>query len=298
MRVATILVTLPVKFRGGDLIVRSPEGMEEKYHTKGTKVGDMEWTAFTGDCDHEIEPIVKGCRVTISYAVHLKSFGPASIQADPLITPSDQFLDLLSPVLNLSRGRRVAFFLSCDYDVNPAEALADSLVPHLKGGDSVLYHALKLYKLQPELRWSAGGYIWPVDQVVDISLAVDDAPISPNMRVSFPSPLGSRQSPSPPMRGIGISSVSDIGESTTDDLRSKVERSGAVLLAGAGITLLSDPAASGAISKARVPFVRSGELEKLVLRPPGGSLIVTGDVEKFIIAVHHLRAPTLFELAL
>ena len=131
MRVATILVTLPVRFRGGDLVVRSSDGLEEKFHGRGGKVGDMEWTAFMADCDHEIEPVAKGCRMTISYAVHIKSFGPAAIQPDPLIAPSDHFLDLLSPVLNLSRGRKLAFHLTNEYGVCPGEALAESLVPHV-----------------------------------------------------------------------------------------------------------------------------------------------------------------------
>ena len=38
----------------------------------------------------------------------------------------------------------------------------------LKGGDSLLYHALKVYKLAPEIRWTAGGYIWAPDQTVDL----------------------------------------------------------------------------------------------------------------------------------
>lgn len=80
MRVATILVTLPVKFRGGSLVVRSPEGSEERYHARGTKVGEMEWTALLSDSDYEIEPVTKGLRITISYAVHVKSFGTAAIQ--------------------------------------------------------------------------------------------------------------------------------------------------------------------------------------------------------------------------
>ena len=101
MRVATILVTLPVKFRGGSLVVRSPEGVEERYNPRGTKLGEMEWTAFLADCDHEIEPITRGMRMTISYAVHLRSFGPTTVQPGPLIVPSDYILDLLSPVLNL-----------------------------------------------------------------------------------------------------------------------------------------------------------------------------------------------------
>lgn len=131
-RVATILVTLPVRFRGGSLIVRSPEGLQERYHGRGGRPGDIEWTVFMADCDHEIEPITKGCRMTISYAIHLKTFGTAvapGAQPDPLITPSDNFLDMLSPILNMSRGRKIAFHLAGEYGVNPGERLAESLVP-------------------------------------------------------------------------------------------------------------------------------------------------------------------------
>ena len=130
-RVATILVTLPVKFRGGSLLVRSTDRHEEKFYGRGGKGGDLEWTAFMSDCEYEIQPVRSGCRLTISYAVQLKSFGPAGIQPDPLITPSDYFLDLLSPVLNLSRGRKIAFYLTAEYGVNPGDVLAESLVPNV-----------------------------------------------------------------------------------------------------------------------------------------------------------------------
>lgn len=260
MRVATILVTLPVRFRGGDLVVRSPEGAEERYHARGGKVGDIEWTAFMADCNHEIEPVIKGCRLTISYAVHIKSFGPAAIQPDPLITPSDHFLDLLSPVLNLSRGRKLAFHLTNEYGICPGEALAESLVPYLKGGDSILYHALKLYKLEPELRWSAGGYVWPVDRCVDLSADLEGSPMSQSARM--PIVDGLRQVSASPPRMVGV--MPDVGEST-ESLRAKVERSGAIRISQAGIVLLSAPTSPGGAAKERVPIVQSGELEKLVI---------------------------------
>ena len=152
-RVATILVTLPVKFRGGSLVVRSPDGSEEKFYGRGGKSGDMEWTAFMSDCDYEIQPVRSGCRITISYAVQLKSFGPAGLQPDPLITPSDQFLDKLSPVLNLSRGRSIAFYLTGEYGVNPGEVLAESLVPNVSllpecpSGRRSLFYAAQGWRL-------------------------------------------------------------------------------------------------------------------------------------------------------
>ena len=30
-----------------------------------------------------------------------------------------------------------------------------------------MYHTLMHYNLVPELHWTAGGYVWPVDRVVD-----------------------------------------------------------------------------------------------------------------------------------
>jgi len=131
-RVATVVVTLPVRFKGGALVIRDAEGRTEKFFGRGGKTGDiMEWSAFLADCEYEVETVQKGCRMTISYGVHLKTFGPSGIQPDPLITPSDDFLDLLSPVLNICRGRKIAFHLQCDYGVNPSEVLAESLVANV-----------------------------------------------------------------------------------------------------------------------------------------------------------------------
>ncbi|KAI0074326.1 hypothetical protein K474DRAFT_67778 [Panus rudis PR-1116 ss-1] len=260
-RVATILVTLPVRFRGGALVVRNMDGIEEKFHGRGGKPGDMEWTAFMADCDHEVQPIVKGCRMTISYGVHLRTFGTAQINPDPLITPSDYFLDLVAPILNMSRGRRIAFHLTGDYGVNPAEVLAESLVPHLKGGDSILYHALKLYKLAPELRWSAGGYVWAVDQVVDLNpSATPESPTTATVRSPF-------VNGSSPLRKALSTSGSDDGTSADDmrDMRVRVQKSGAVPIAEAEIIVLSDTTLSGPVSKERVPFAQGGEVERLVV---------------------------------
>jgi len=130
-RVATICVTLPVRFRGGAIIVRDAEGNEEKFFGRGGKNGDMEWMAFSSECEYEVETVQKGCRITMLYGVYLKTFGPMSAlnNTEPLISPSDQFLDLLSPVLNMSRGRKVAWYVTMDYNVNPSEVVAETLVP-------------------------------------------------------------------------------------------------------------------------------------------------------------------------
>ena len=146
-RVATVVVTLPVRYRGGALIIRDPTALdadesEEIYrgggrlHTSaqghtGVGIDNLEWTAFLANCSHEVEEVTKGLRLTISYSVFVRSFGTGGILPDPLITPSDKFLDLLAPILNVSRGKKIAFYLTGEYGVNPAEMLAESLVPYV-----------------------------------------------------------------------------------------------------------------------------------------------------------------------
>jgi hypothetical protein len=75
-RVATISVTLPVRFRGGTLVIYDPEGNQEKFYGRGGKSGDLEWTAFLADCSYEVETVEKGCRISLTYGVFMKTFGP------------------------------------------------------------------------------------------------------------------------------------------------------------------------------------------------------------------------------
>lgn len=251
-RVATIVVTLPVRFRGGALVVQSEDGRVEKYHGRGGKPGDIEWVAFLNECEYEIEAVTKGCRMTVSYGVHIKAHVAAS-----LMEPSDNFLDLISPILNLSRGRKLGFYLHNDYGVNPSEALAESLVPKLKSGDALLYHSLKLYRLSPELQYTAGGYIWPVDRTIELLGDVADSkPIYPGS--------GSFCLASRPLARSTVGSVyADPDDEETANLRARVEDNGAIPLSEAEVSILSEPVPIA--GRERVYFVSKGELEKLVV---------------------------------
>ncbi|KAJ8496894.1 hypothetical protein ONZ45_g12271 [Pleurotus djamor] len=264
-RSATIIVTLPVRFRGGALVIHDPEGNQEKYDGRGGKSGDIEWTAFVADCDYEVETVTKGCRMTISYAVFLKTFGPSGLKPDPLIHPSNRFLDLLSPIFNLARGRKIAFYVMNDYNVNPSEVLAEFLVPELKAGDSLLYHAMKYYELAPELHWTAGGYIWPIDRTVEMS---NTPPLQEAPGIGLPMGVVNGLRGSPAMRGA-FSTYND--QSIEEDfLRLRVEDSGAIPLVEADVVVCTnwDPNSPNVpVGKARVPMISGsgGELEKLVV---------------------------------
>ncbi|KAG6896152.1 hypothetical protein C0992_009944 [Termitomyces sp. T32_za158] len=259
-RTATIIVTLPSRFEGGALIVRNSQGSQEKYIGRGGKIDEIEWTAFLPDCEYEVEPVQRGCRISISYGVFVRSFGPSG--SEPLIRPSDEYLDRLGSILNLSRGHKIAFRLEFDYSINPAESLAESVVPLLRGGDSLLYHAIKLYKLSPQLHWTAGGYIWPNDRSVDF-VSQDIAEDHPLWGHLFPG----RASDVPPVRGpFSATHLASAVTQGAENLRARVEINGAIPLAEAKITVLTGWDASIAIAgKERVYLVSNGELGKLIV---------------------------------
>jgi hypothetical protein len=95
------------------------------------------------------------------------------------------------------------------------------------------------------LRWSAGGYVWPVDGVVECGPDVTDGP---SYNIS-----GRR-----PVSGV-------YEEEQIINLPHRIEQSGAIPLAEAGIVLLADKEMSGNVSKERVPLVSRGLLDKLVV---------------------------------
>ncbi|KAF8523708.1 hypothetical protein BU17DRAFT_43689 [Hysterangium stoloniferum] len=288
-RVATIILDLPVPYRGGALLVRSPRGEEERFRSpaQGT-VGDtsLHWTAYLANCDREVEYVEQGCRMSISYGVHMKAFGPAGPSPNPLLAPNDTLLDALIPVLNKSRGRKLGVYLTGRYDCAPERVLADSLVPSLKGSDATLYHALKLYKLIPELRWVTTGHVWPVDKPVKLKPAVFSRQainypykVAPpasytaarQRRQSMPRSIASYECGSgvneiglTGMRGYGRSSRSVIYDSDDEedgDLEDVVVDNGALRMHKAGITMLS-PLDDMAF-RAEVPVLSRGVMSKV-----------------------------------
>ncbi|QRV99079.1 hypothetical protein RhiJN_27098 [Ceratobasidium sp. AG-Ba] len=253
--VATIMVTLPVQYRGGTLVVGC-EGKEERFYGRlGAKSNELEWQAWRTNCDWEVQKIEKGHRVAMTWHVYQRSYGPSS---QPLMVPNDALLDALADLLNQARGKNLGFFLSHEYGVSPSDVLADSLAPYLKGADAVLYHAVKIYKLQPQLRYCAGGYIWPVDKP---ALILDSNRSGPQSATPFRTVGRSRsltregrsQSNLGGSRELQIYNRRQEQEEDAD-LADKVQRGGAVPLADENITLLHSPE-QGHIAKERVPFL-------------------------------------------
>ena len=58
-KVATLVVTLPVRYKGGPPVVIDFEA-GKRYYGRGGKAGNFERSAVLGDCDHEVESVQKG----------------------------------------------------------------------------------------------------------------------------------------------------------------------------------------------------------------------------------------------
>ncbi|KAH6903289.1 hypothetical protein BKA70DRAFT_1433808 [Coprinopsis sp. MPI-PUGE-AT-0042] len=280
-RAATVLLTLPVRFAGGAVIVRDPiTGIQERFIAKahpappsagGGPKESLEWIAFHGNCDYETEIVEKGYRVMLSYGIYIKNFSPeGAVRFDSLAIPTDYVFDLLAPLMNMSRGKKIGFYLSHDYNVDPSQVNSQMLIPELKGSDYTLYHAFKMYKLNPELHWAAGEYIWPADRLVEF-FSEDIEGSSPLMSAGHMR----NQVPYPPPRPGSVhgmySGYPQPNPNEQDPLRAKVEDSGGQTFADAGITVLSPEwinntptdVPHGAVE--RVPFIAHGELKKFVV---------------------------------
>ncbi|KAF8341305.1 uncharacterized protein EI90DRAFT_3033457 [Cantharellus anzutake] len=72
----TLLINLPVKHEGGQLVVKAPivkssdtDLGRDEYTTKWGSGTDLEWIAFFSDCEHEVFPVTSGNRVTLTFTL-------------------------------------------------------------------------------------------------------------------------------------------------------------------------------------------------------------------------------------
>ena len=128
-----------------------------------------------------------------------------------------------------------------------------------------MYHSLRLYKLEPQLRWTAGEYVWPADRVVDCGSAALN---SPSMR-SATSSRRRHRNRFALQSGFTFGSFSDSSDEEQqegDSIRDRVIISGAVPLSQAGITLVTDQETfPGRITKEKVPYIYGDMLDKLMV---------------------------------
>lgn len=107
--VATLVINLPSKHSGGELVI-SHQGHQEVITMPGAASGlEADYAAFYADCQHEVKPLLSGNRLCLTYNLVLaKPRGKVSIAAPDFDDTTDQIATVLSSWERESGGKNPA----------------------------------------------------------------------------------------------------------------------------------------------------------------------------------------------
>ncbi|HEV2638129.1 MAG TPA: 2OG-Fe(II) oxygenase [Actinocrinis sp.] len=138
--IGTLVVTLPSRFQGGELVVKHGEATE----VCGGSPEKISIAAFYGDCHHEVTRVRSGYRITLTYnLLYQGGTQPPNTSGDPRIGQLTQLLDehFQTPVAEpysrkpAAPPQRLAFLLDHEYTEK-------NLAWHRLKGEDARYAAL------------------------------------------------------------------------------------------------------------------------------------------------------------
>lgn len=145
----TLVVCLPVRFRGGRLVLthdaatKTFDWQSDGYYAKVDPC-QLEWAAFYGDVDHEVEPVTEGTRVTLTWLLRRASGVGSPREAAPADAKlRDTIFDALGDGRFLPRGGTlgvpcVHLYAEAPGRARATGALTRSALGRLKGRDRVV----------------------------------------------------------------------------------------------------------------------------------------------------------------
>lgn len=98
----SLVVCLPVKHEGGDLLIRHAN-KELRFDWAKNSNSLMQWAAFYSDCEHEVLPVTSGHRITLTYNLYLADHG--HLTSSSIRTP--QQLPLYQCLKNVLRSPKL-----------------------------------------------------------------------------------------------------------------------------------------------------------------------------------------------
>ncbi|KAL4906976.1 hypothetical protein BDW74DRAFT_130997 [Aspergillus multicolor] len=189
-QIGSLVVCLPSPFQGGKLSVEH-HGQKVEFDWSEKSETSIQWAAFYSDCEHEIETITAGDRVTLTYNLYVTepfSVGissPTSI-VDPKAYPAYPWIrNLLDQEDFMKDGGVLGIF--CSHAYPHSSNLAELRLPRaLKGADLVLYSVFKSLNIDVEVLpiLEKDGHYCAEDPSLGITGTVpeDDVDIAPNGR--------------------------------------------------------------------------------------------------------------------
>ncbi|HQX48957.1 MAG TPA: 2OG-Fe(II) oxygenase, partial [Planctomycetaceae bacterium] len=130
--VATLVVGLPSKHAGGELLVRHAGAESVIRFDDPTQQYAVQYAAFYADCEHEVKPLESGYRLCLVYNLVLSGTDQEKLQAPNFAEQTSQLTALLQKWKASKQTEKLAFGLSYEYS-------KDGLSPeNLKGEDRTL----------------------------------------------------------------------------------------------------------------------------------------------------------------
>ncbi|XZE33938.1 2OG-Fe(II) oxygenase [Pirellulaceae bacterium SH501] len=133
--VASLVVVLPNKFNGGELVVQH-DGLRVRCDfDEARSQTNAEFVAFFADCKHEVKKVTSGVRVCLTFNLMLKD-APKPKSTKPFLKSNAKLRKSIEGWMKLRAEKPIVFALEHLYT-------SDGLVPQLlKGADSILFEEL------------------------------------------------------------------------------------------------------------------------------------------------------------
>ncbi|OJI80789.1 hypothetical protein ASPTUDRAFT_128079 [Aspergillus tubingensis CBS 134.48] len=142
-QIGSLVVCLPCQFEGGNLTVQH-HGQMAKFEWSRQSSSSIQWAAFYSDCEHEIETISAGHRITLTYNLYVREM-PGAILApirpvlDPHTLPLYGLIESLLTTPGFMKDGGV-FGVHCSHAYPHSSDIAGLQLPRsLKGADLVVY---------------------------------------------------------------------------------------------------------------------------------------------------------------
>ncbi|PWY70746.1 oxidoreductase [Aspergillus eucalypticola CBS 122712] len=142
-QIGSLVVCLPCQFEGGNLTVQH-HGQMAKFEWSRQSSSSIQWAAFYSDCEHEIETIRAGHRITLTYNLYVREM-PGAILApirpvlDPHTLPLYGLIESLLTTPGFMKDGGV-FGVHCSHAYPHSSDIAGLQLPRSsKGADLVVY---------------------------------------------------------------------------------------------------------------------------------------------------------------
>jgi hypothetical protein len=114
LQFGSLVVCLPTAHKGGQLVVRHQD--HSTVFNWANNSPNIQWAAFRGDCEHEVNQVVSGHRVTLTYSLYWRrGFGEMCGYSPTLnikeLPAYSAMVKALSNPLFFSEGKPLSFLL-------------------------------------------------------------------------------------------------------------------------------------------------------------------------------------------